>query len=154
MPLDIAAKVGRGAVCLDNEKWWGVPDAIEAAIRVTMPGNHQGDKQSLQSMDQAIQTGLQQGMRIPLVLAAQVNLGLGDTERVKHIIRQFALAKAQFPENQTYTILNKVATLQIQAISDRLWTEATGKRTPMGKLGKFWDDRNEAVDTIDIGDVL
>ena len=72
----------------------------------------------------------------------------------KHIIRQFALAKAQFPENQTYKILNKVATLQIQAISDRLWTEATGKRTPMGKLGTFWDDRNEAIDTIDIGDVL
>ena len=26
------------------------------------------------------------------------------------------------------------------AISDRMWSEAVGYRTPMGALGTFWDD--------------
>lgn len=153
VPLDIAAKVGRGAGCLDHEKWWGVPGSIKAAIQATMPGSQQGGKGPLQNMDQAIQIGLQQGMLMPLILAAQVNLGLGNTQRVKEIIREFAQAN-QSQGNKTYKILNKVSTLQIQAISDRLWTEATGKRTPLGKLGTFWDDRNKAVETIDIDAIL
>lgn len=32
VPLDIGHKVGRGASCLNNEKWWGMPDAIRAAL--------------------------------------------------------------------------------------------------------------------------
>ncbi len=154
VPMDIAAKVGRGAVCLDNEKWWGVPVAIHAAIQATMPGSQQGGKEPLHALDQAIQIGLLQGMRIPQVLAAQVNLGLGNTEHVKKIIRKFAQEKNQFPGSQTYMILNKISILQIQAISDRLWTEATGKRTPIGKLGAFWDDDHKAVEIIDIEEML
>jgi hypothetical protein len=148
--LDIAGKVARGAECLVNEKWWGVPMAIQAAIRVTMPSSQEDNQQQLQHLQQAIRIGLQQGMRIPLVLAAQTHLGLGDTGQVKNILRQFTLAQRQLPDNQTYKILNEIARLQIQAISDRLWTEATGKRTPIGKLGKFWDDPKKPVDTIDI----
>ena len=39
VPLDIASKIGRGAACLDNEKWWGEPKATQAAIWVTIPNN-------------------------------------------------------------------------------------------------------------------
>ena len=154
VPLDIAAKVGRGAACLDNEKWWGLPNAIQAAIWITIPGNKPVDRDPVKVMEQAIQTGLQQGMRITQVLAAQVYLGQGDTTRVKTIIRNHAKEKAQTPGNQAFKILDEVATVQLQAISDRLWTEATGKRTPMGGLGTFWDDPGNAVDTIDINDML
>ena len=47
-----------------------------------------------------------------------------------------------------------MAALQMQAISDRLWTEATGKRTPLGKAGSFWDDPAKVLDSIDIDDLL
>jgi len=154
VPMDIAARVGRGAVCLDNEKWWGVPDAIHAAIQATMPGNQQGGKEPLQKMELSIQNGLQQGMHMSQVLAAQVYLGLGDTVQVKKIIREFGKSKTQSIENEAYKILNKISILQIQAISDRLWTQATGKRTPMGKLGSFWDDPKKPVETIDIDAIL
>ena len=30
---------------------------------------------------------------------------------------------------------------QLQNISDRMWTQATGTRTPINSLGKFWDDK-------------
>ncbi len=44
--------------------------------------------------------------------------------------------------------------LQLRAISDRLWTAETGSRTPIGKLGTFWDDPKDAVEMIEISDLL
>ena len=40
------------------------------------------------------------------------------------------------------------------AVSDRLWVENTGHRTPMGQLGTFWDDQKEEVETMDLDDLL
>ena len=93
-------------------------------------------------------------MSVSHVLAAQVYLGQGETEEVKQVIRSYASLSKQKSANHQFDILNKVSRLQIQAISDRMWTEATGKRTPLGKLGSFWDDSNKAVETIDIDEIL
>ena len=154
VPLDIAAKVGRGATCLDNEKWWGTPDAIQAAIWITIPGNEPDDKNPAQILDDSLQVGLEQGIHINYVLAAQIYLGLGNLEKVKQIIRSHAGLTSQTAASQEFKILNQISKLQIQAISDRLWTEATGKRTPLGRIGSFWDDSDKAVETIDIDEIL
>ena len=154
VPLDIAAKVGRGASCLDNEKWWGTPDAIQAAIWMTIPGNEPDDKDPAQVLDDSLQTSLQQGIYINYVLAAQIYLGQGEVEKVKQIIRSHTGLKLQTAASQEFKILNQISKLQIQAISDRLWTEATGKRTPLGRMGFFWDDSDNAVETIDIDEIL
>ncbi len=154
VPLDIASKVGRGASCLDNEKWWGLPKAIQAAIWVTIPSNKPADADPIKVLDQSMQTGLQQGVPIAQVLAAQIQMGLGHTDQVKAIIRLHQEAKTQPPASSTYRLLNEFTTLQLQAISDRLWTEATGKRTPISGLGTFWDDPKKSVNTINIDDML
>ena len=153
VPMDIAAKVGRGAACLNNEKWWGMPAAIEAGIWMTIPGNHPGNKDPEQILNQSVGMGLEQGIRIPQVLAAQVYLGQGKVEMVKDLIRE-PVALQQTEVSKVYKIMNQVSNQQIQAISDRLWTEATGKRTPLGKIGTFWDDPEESVDMIDIDELL
>ena len=154
VPMDIAAKVARGAACLDNEKWWGVPAAIQAAVWITIPGDLPANKTPRKILQQSLQIGIQQGMSVSHVLAAQVYLGQGETEEVKQVIRSYASLSKQQSANHQFDILNKVSRLQIQAISDRMWTEATGKRTPLGKLGSFWDDSNKAVETIDIDEIL
>ncbi|OQK15319.1 hypothetical protein AU255_17760 [Methyloprofundus sedimenti] len=154
VPMDIAAKVGRGAACLDNQQWWGVPAAIQAAIWITIPGNEPIDKSPREVLQQAMQIGAQQGMSVAHVLAAQVYLGQGETAAVKQVIRSYAQLARTAPENQEFAILNQVSGLQIQAISDRLWTAATGRRTPLGRLGTFWDDSDMTVETIDIDELL
>jgi hypothetical protein len=154
VPLDIASKVGRGASCLNNEKWWGLPKAIQAAIWVSIPGDKPTDVDPLKVLDQSMQIGLQQGVLITQVLAAQIHMGLGHTDQVKAIIRRHQEANTQTPVASTLRLLNEFTTLQLQAISDRLWTEATGKRTPVSGLGTFWDDPKKAVDTINIDDML
>lgn len=154
VPLSIAGQVGRGATCLNNEKWWGAPDAIHAAIGLVITNDSEDDRDPLQVLQNALQIGLKQGVYLTQVLAAQVYLGRGEIDKVKDIIRSHAKLSVQTPGNQAFKILNEVAKLQIRAISDRMWTEATGQRTPFGQIGKFWDDSASKVETIDIEDIL
>ena len=154
VPLDIALKVNRGATCLDNEKWWGLPQAIQAAIWINFPNSKPSGIDPLAVLNQSTLTGLQQSIRISQVIAAQVYIGLGDTGRVKNIIRQHVEEQTQNPVQAAYSFLDVVATLYLQAMSDCLWTEATGKRTPIGRLGTFWDDPTSIVDVIDIDDLI
>jgi hypothetical protein len=154
VPLDISLKVGRGAACLNNEKWWGLPKAIQAAIWVSFPGYKPKATDPLEVLEQAVQTGLQQGMRTVQVIAAKIYIGLGDIDRVKEVIRNNAAARNDLAANPKFLFLDAVATIQLQAISDQLWTEAKGKRTPIGGLGGFWDDSQSTVDTVDIIDIL
>lgn len=154
VPLDISLKVGRGANCLNNEKWWGLPNAIQAAIWVSFPENKPQGIDPLGILDQTVQIGLQQGMRIVQVIAAKIHIGLGNTERVKGIIRENVETRISISANPKFIFLDEVATIQLQAISDYMWTEATGKRTPIGRLGTFWDDPKNTADTIDIIEIL
>lgn len=154
VPLNMAAKIGRASMCLNNEKWWGVPEAIQAAILITIPSDKSADKNPKQMLDNSLKIAKQQGMKLSHILAAQIYLGLGDTEKVKQIIRDHADKTVHRSGNQAYKILNEVSNLQIQQFSDRLWTKATGKRTPIGKMGSFWDDSVKEIEIIDIDDML
>jgi len=154
VPLDIASKIGRGASCLNNEHWWGLPRAIQAAIWVAIPSNKPANVDPLKELEHSMQIGLQQGVLITQVLGAKIQMGLGHIDQVKAIIHRHKEASTQASVTSTLRLLNEFTTLQLQAISDRLWTEATGKRTPIARLGTFWDDPKEALDTINIDDML
>jgi len=153
VPMDIAAKVRRGSVCLSNKKWWGTPEAIQAAIWMTVPGNQPQDKNPEQMLQHSVLMGAEQGIGLSQVLAAQVYLGQGNIEKVKDIIRHYKSVQ-NTAASKAFRSLNQVAELQIQVISDRLWTEATGKRTPLGKMGTFSDDSEKVLNSIDIDDLL
>lgn len=154
VPLDIAFKVSRGVACLDNQKWWGLPKAIQATVWASFPSNKPAEVEPLSMLEQSIQTGLSKGMRLPQILAAQVYIGLGNVEQIKNIIRNDVKRIPRFIPNPEFRFLDAVVTLQLQAISDRLWTEKIGKRTPIGGMGRFSDDPKNTVDTIDIKDIL
>ncbi len=154
VPLDISLKVGRGAGCLDNEKWWGVPDAIQAAIWLSFPGNKPAGIEPLRVLDKAVQTGLKQGVRIVQVIAAKIYLGMGNEQRLKAIITENVQTKSTMPVDVNYLFLDKVVTIQLTAISDAMWTEEKGMRTPIGGLGSFWDDAGNPMETVDIVDIL
>lgn len=153
VPMSIAAKVGRGAACLDNKQWWGVPDAIQAAIWIAIPGNKPVDKTPKKVLQQAMQVGAEQGMGITHLLAIQVYLGQGDIAEVKQIIHRYAQLAQSTPTHSAFKILQQISTVQIQAISDRLWTQAVGRRTPLGRLGTFWDDTERGLESIDIDEI-
>jgi len=154
VPMDIAAKVERSSACLNNEKWWGIPEGIQAAVKIVMPSDYSVKEQAMLTLNHASLLAKKTGVTVVNVLAAQVYLGLGHIDKVKEIIKQSSKIKVETKNSQEFKILSKFADLQLLSISDRLWTQATGVRTPVGKLGTFWDDPELSVERIDINDIL
>ncbi len=151
VPRDVPAKVQRGAACLDNYKWWGVPDGTRAVIWSILPMLAPEDADAWAELEKSVRLGFQNGVRLPSALYAMAAYSVDDEERMRKAIREFVANDDNI--NEEYTLLDALATHLIQGISDRLWTDNTGQRTPYGELGTFWDDQSDAEE-IDIDDLL
>lgn len=154
VPLDVASRAARGSECIDTDKWWGLPLALRAAVWTAIPSTKPKNEDPYARLDEASKIGLRQGVRVAQVLELQIYLGQGKVEKAKEIIRAHAKAKKTSPSDPQLVILDEVATRQILAVSDRMWTEATGKRTPIGGLGTFWDDKKKEVESLDLDSIL
>lgn len=144
VPTDIAPLAEFAMTCLNNEKWWGAPSALRAAIWSLLPGGSEG-KDVKGTFDRAMTLGEAKGVRLPHVMAAVAATSADDGATVRQVIKRFAEAP-NFKQNPDYRIFDAMAKLQLQNISDRMWTQATGSRTPFNALGKFWDDKAPGSD--------
>jgi hypothetical protein len=90
------------------------------------------------------------GVRLAQAIEVVIADGSGNEERLRDAIRRHAQSVKTMPSNPQYRMLDIVANQQVLAVSDRLWTEATGSRTPIGGLGTFWDDASPAEKALGI----
>lgn len=141
VPMDIAAKAERAFSCLDNKKWWGVPMAARAVVWNVLPGADEG-KDPWAAFNAAMKLGEENGVRLPHAMYAISAAGKDDKARMRDAIRRFALVPDTFKVNEKYRVVDGLAGMLVGSLSDRLWTEATGTRTPVGSLGRFWDDKS------------
>jgi len=154
VPKDIAMKAVRGMQCLDNERWWGLPQALEAGMSVMMPENATEGADPWQTLQEAADMATEAGVRLTHAIQVVMADSAGDTERLKAAIRSHADSLKIKESNPKFQLIDLMATRQIQAVSDRMWTEATGSRTPMGELGTFWDDVQTPANNFNIDDLL
>lgn len=149
VPRDIAAKVERFAACVDSNKWWGLPQGIRATLWNIVPMLAPQGSKPMETLARVAKQGEKEGVRLGHAMWAMAAYGNGDKELTKNIIRDFAAAGRTSKINPDFRMLDAMAGQMIVAISDRLWTEATGTRTPMGGLGTFWDDKPKSAGNID-----
>lgn len=155
VPKNIAAKVERSTACLSDDKWWGMPTAVRSLIWAMLPGAEPQGESSEKRMDYAVKKGEKAGVRIAHVMQALAYFNKGDTEGVKGVIRQHVKVKERKAADPDYKMVDELATTMLTALSDRMWTEATGYRTPVGGLGTFWDDQKAApAEAVDLDDIL
>jgi hypothetical protein len=154
VPKDIAMKSVRGSQCIDSERWWGVPQAMQAAVWTMMPDNAPEGVDPWQELADASEMAGDAGVRLAQAIEVIIADGSGDGERLRDAIRRHAQSVKTTRANKEYRMLDIVAGQQILAVSDRLWTEGTGSRTPIGGLGTFWDDKSPAEEALDIDDLL
>lgn len=155
VPKNIASKVERGASCLDDEQWWGAPMAMKAAIWSMLPGAEPKGENAWERLKTAQEKGEAARVRLPNVFYAMAAHTKGKNDLVKDIIRRHADQVKKHPANPEYALIDKTATVQLMAMSDRLWTENTGHRTPVGGFGTFWDDKKESnIEVLDLDDLL
>nr|WP_228289251.1 hypothetical protein [Marinobacter salinisoli] len=154
VPANIGSIVARATSCLDNEKWWGAPMALRATVWAMIPGALPQGEDAFERLQRADEQGEAAGVRLPHVFHAIAALNQGDDEKVKAVIRDHAEAISDRPADWDWRFVDAMATDMIVAISDRMWVENTGHRTPLGQLGSFWDDQQEEVETMDLDDLL
>ena len=70
---------------------------------------------------------------------------------LRSVIQRFSKPE-NFQPSTEYRLLDAIAQSQITNISDRLWTQNTGTRTPINSVGKFWDDKSD--NDVDAGSFL
>ncbi|MFY9180444.1 MAG: hypothetical protein WAO12_11795 [Venatoribacter sp.] len=154
VPKDIAMKATRGLQCLDNEKWWGLPQAMQAGIWLMMPGSGPEGVDPWDEMKAAEKLGTKGGVRFAFAIEAIIADSTGHTQELKDAIRRYGESMKENPGDKKYALIDVLSAEQIQIISDRLWTENTGSRTPFGGLGTFWDDVKVQNNTVNIDDLL
>jgi len=156
VPKDIAAKVERAMACLDNQKWWGVPMGVRAAVWNMLPGSGHGED-PWQIMQNSLQVGERQGVRLSFALYATAAYAKGDEKHLRDALRRYAATEenSDFKVNPRYRMFDLFGGHTVLAISDRYWTEHTGSRTPADRLGHFWDESTvEAGATVPVDDLL
>lgn len=139
VPTDTAPLVAKAMACLDNAKWWGAPEATRAVIWSIIPGASEG-KDIKGTFEASMAIGEKTGVRLPHVMAAVAAQSADDQATVRQVLKRFS-APQNFTVNKDYRLIDAIAQAQMVNISDRLWTQNTGTRTPISSLGKFWDEK-------------
>lgn len=159
VPLNIAPKAERAAACLDtdegNEKWWGMPKAIRAVLWGVVPGLSPDNADPWKELATARQIGEKQGVRMSHALSALAAFNAGKTQLSRQIVKEYANSVDRIAPNREFRLVDIMANDLIYSMSDRMWTEATGHRTPTAKLGTFWDEaKDKAEADVSIDDLL
>lgn len=146
IPLDVPAHAAKGIACLDDAKWFGVPSALQASVWLSVPGATPEGEDPWATLDKAIAHADASGVRMAYLLKAKAAMGTGNVALAKATIKALVAAQEAKAPPAQWTLLDLTAREQSRAISDRLWTEATGHRTPHRGLGQFWDDASDMVE--------
>ncbi|RMF19919.1 MAG: hypothetical protein D6758_00655 [Gammaproteobacteria bacterium] len=155
VPKNVAAKAERAAGCLDDKKWWGAPMALKATVWALLPGATPKGEDPWLRLENAAKIGERKRVRLAHVFWALAAQSQGKTDVVKDVIRRHAKAKHKKMAKPKYRFVDELATSLLLAISDEMWTEATGHRTPAGAFGTFWDDQKAPpAETVDLDDLL
>lgn len=139
VPTDIAPMADAALKCLNNAKWWGAPEAARATVWSIIPGSGQG-RDIKGTFDKAMTLAEAKGVRLAHVMAAMAAQSSDDAATVREVIKRFVNVQ-NFTPSVDYQLIDSIAYQQLLNISDRLWTQNAGTRTPLASLGKFWDDK-------------
>lgn len=128
VPKDIAGRAGRAMKCLDNEKWWGLPLAIQAAIWNIMPGG--GPADPWLTMQQSMAIGRKEGVRVAYVVYALSAYAKDDQARLLDSFKAFAATgnDPQYRSSSRYRAFDLFSALLMRDVEDRYWTTHYGTR--------------------------
>lgn len=151
VPKDIAAVVERGMTCLNNEKYWGAPNATRAVIWTLLPGAGDDKPDPYLTLKQSTQIGEQKGVRLSHALYAVAAQASGDDAKIRDALKSFAQARSEDkPVNPKFKLIDSMAESMVKGISDRYWTEHTGVRTSDEGMQRFWDEKDNSSDLDDL----
>jgi hypothetical protein len=130
VPLDTINRVGRGASCLDDERWWMTPTALQAAAWATVPGSAPDGVDPMVELEKAAVEGEKSGVRVARALQVVIAVNAGHDEVAATALAAHAKSIAEVPADPAWQLLDAYAMLLSQHESDLIWTSKVGHRTP------------------------
>lgn len=146
VPRDIAVNAGRAASCLNNEKWWGVPQAIEATVWAFVPGTLPEGRDTWESFRQAAAVAERSNMRLAIALYGNGADNQGNEAEVRAALERIASVGRNGSPPEQYVLIDRLAEAVAWQLSDQIWISETGSRTPIGSLGRFPGSQQPAPD--------
>lgn len=146
VPTDVPIKVTRGLECLDDARWFSIPTALQAAIWLGVPGSTPEGVDPWERLAAAAAAGAAKGVRIAQALQGKSAEATGDAALLRQVITSHAASREQVPSHSEFRLLDANATRLILHMSDVLWTQAMGHRTPHQGLGSFWESPDDEGD--------
>ncbi|MHB1587868.1 MAG: hypothetical protein ACYCRH_08125 [Acidiferrobacteraceae bacterium] len=137
VPRDIALKAAHASRCLSNRKWWGVPGALRASVWTILPGAAPAGTDPWKEFQTSSALAERSGVRLAIAMYAIAAQNQGKSTLERDAIAQFARAGRRHPAPRTYRLIDRLAAFEVRHLSDRIWTQETGARTPAGALGTF-----------------
>lgn len=128
VPMDMLGRVARGCECLDNDQWWQVPKAFQAAAWATLANSENGDP--WQMLDEASDEGDKTGVALARAVQVMMAANSGRTEDLERGIRAHAAALAE-GRDPAWLAFDDYANQVIVNESDLLWASDAGHRTPI-----------------------
>ena len=132
---DVVLQAGRAARCLDNEKWWNIPSAMEAASWACIPGSGPTDVDPWKTLQTLGASADDQGMRLASALYVTVAANAGREEDVKTGVMHAAQSRTSHQTPHGWALLDNLAFSLMQHESDLIWFRDAGHRTET--LGDF-----------------
>ena len=145
--MGIPMKVARATECLDNEKLWGIPNAVRAGVYASLPGTAPKDVDPWALLEESAKIGDKGGVRMARSILIQANTFGGRAEPAKAGITAHAESREATPAPKKARLLDTYAHEIVRHFSDLLWLENKGHRTPVGQLGTFWEEEEEEDDS-------
>lgn len=154
VPLDISRKVERTAACLDNRTWWGVPEAMQAAVWASVPGAAPQGQDPAAVLEASAQLGDAAGVHLARAFQAQTLATIGDLDALEGAVSAHAARRGQPGNSPDYRLLNSYAGQLIRHESDKVWTRQAGHRTPGPQYGTFPAGPADDADGAGLDDLL
>lgn len=135
--LDVIPQVARGTTCLDSRRWWGAPEAIRTGLWVALPALGPEGVDPMAQLELNAHREAPGGVRLAHMAWALAAWSGNDRALTEQVLADFVASGNRYPAPAAYRLVDRFTEDFMLALSDRIWTEATGHRTPPGAFGTF-----------------
>jgi len=130
--MDMPPAIMRATSCVDNDAWWGVPDALRSAILLSLPQNDMPIDEVWKRLYASADKGLAVGMTLPSALLAQSLASQGKQEELCALFER--IDGLTTPPPAAYQLLDVYARTLIRHESNKIWTQEKGHRAELNAL--------------------
>ena len=140
--MGIPPKVVKAMDCLDNNKWWGFPQSIRAALTIILPESPAIEAEAWKALQQNSALGVQQGMRVGYATYAVIAAIKGRDDYLRLALKGF---ESVTPDkiNKDYLLLDTIAEQQVRHLANRFGMRLEGRRAPTEGYSQFLDEKRQ-----------